>query len=141
MPKYINAGRREVIYWTAAMLEYYKAKKEHYSKKSLSWINSIIISLDSFLTVELKGADKDEMRAITNLVQEVRPELVIDNRVTSGEKTVCVSQEIIFDFAEYALEYCINCTDNPKGCRLKNMALTLGIPPYVEAGPCPYRRE
>lgn len=141
MAGYINSNRREVIYWAAAMQQYFNNQKEHYSKKSLTWLNSITISLDNFLQVELKGAEQNEMRAILNLIKRVTPKLIVDSLVTEDTQAIKVNRDMVFDFAEYALEYCVNCKENPAECKLRKLALGLGVPPYVESGPCQYWRK
>lgn len=141
MAKYINANRREVIYWAAAMQQYFNNQKEHYSKKSLSWLNSTLISLDNFIQSELKGAEISEMRAIFNLIKRVTPRLIVDSLAKDKNQAIQVDRDVVLDFAEYALEYCVNCSENPAECKLRQLALGLGVPPYVESGPCQYWRK
>ena len=140
MANYVNANRREVIYWAAAMQTYFESKVTHYSKKSLTWLNSIIISLDNFLKEEMRGVEKEELRAILNLIKRVSPQLKYDSLITDKTQSISVDRNVVFDFAEYALEYCVNCQENPLECNLRSLALRLGVPPYVEKGPCQYWR-
>lgn len=141
MANYVNANRREVIYWAAAMQQYFENQVTHYSKKSFTWLNSTIISLDNFLKEEMRGVEKEELRAILNLIRRVSPQLKSDSLSANKTQSIRIDQNIVFDFAEYALEYCINCQENPLDCKLRGLALKLGVPPYVESGPCQYWRE
>lgn len=141
MANYVNANRREVIYWAAAMQQYFENQVTHYSKKSFTWLNSTIISLDNFLKEEMRGVEKEELRAILNLIRRVSPQLKSDSLSANKTQSIRIDQNIVFDFAEYALEYCVNCQENPLDCKLRGLALKLGVPPYVESGPCQYWRE
>jgi len=138
MPKYLNADKREGIYWACATKGFFMDKQQYYTGKPLTWLNSIMLSLDCFIVANLKNISPDEDRAIRNTIKRVTPSIVVSRVVTSDRKPVQVDAEIVDDLAEFSLENCKNCKENPNECKLRKTLLELGIPPYVEEGPCPY---
>lgn len=166
MPKYMNAKRREGVYWAAVLYEFYKNNREYYQGDSLKWLDSILISLDQFMATEYKGVDAKELRAMKNIIKQTEPRLVMERKFTPEDNTVRVMVDEVNDFAEYALEYCMsaelmrqikcmtrasdikkllaqhpNCPKcQPDSCTLRELALKMGIPGLIEQGPCQFYR-
>lgn len=141
MPKYLNRDKKEMVYWVAALAHFFGKRTDHYQGKSLTWLNSMLISFEAFLKTELNGVDETDLRAIDNMIRRCTPELVENNFFTKKESPkIEVYQSDLFDLAEYALEYCNNCKGDYGNCKLRKIMLRSGVPPYVEKGPCQYWR-
>lgn len=139
-PKYMNSSRREVVYWAAAMKTFFEDQAQYYEGQSLGWLNSSILSLECFMKAELKGLDPKEVEVVTRAGANVKPQLVSTMNF-KDDLTATVRTEDINDLAEQALDLCLSCDKNYSKCARRELFQRLGIPPYVEYGPCPYSRD
>lgn len=139
-PKYLNASQREDIYWAGALMGYFENRVQNYTGKPRTWLNSTMLSLECFLKASLTHLAPDESRAITNMINRVTPHIVADNFYTAGnEKNIIkIDSNLVDDLAEFALLSCRNCPEKPDSCNLRKVLLEIGVPPYVEDGPCQY---
>ena len=138
--RYLNANRREDVYWAGALSGYLVSKTPYYSGEALKWLNTTLLSLECFLKAILKGIEPKEKQAIESMVKDLTPVIQVDRFAKTGLEFVTVDADTLYDFGEFALEYCHHCEGNYNTCKLRELALKVGIPPLVEIGPCQYYR-
>lgn len=139
--KYLNARQREDVYWAGALYGYLETKTQYYDKEALKWLNSTLLSLECFLSTVLDGIETKERRAIENMIEDLTPTIQVNRLNQTGKEFVTVDANTLYDFGEFALEFCKHCEGNYDTCKLRQLALKVGIPPYVDIGPCQYWRE
>jgi len=139
--KYLNAQKREDVYWAGALQGYLESKTKHYDGEALKWLNSTLLSLECFLRSVLEGIEPKEKRAIENMVKDLTPVIQVNRLAKQSQETVTVDADTLYDFGEFALEFCLKCEGNYDTCRLRELALAVGIPPLVENGKCQYERN
>lgn len=89
----------------------------------------------------LSGVDESELRAITNAIKGIEPRLYTDKLISQQEPTIKVSQDLIYDLAESAVDLCkYDCKKNFDTCPRRKMFLELLVPAWNENGPCQYYR-
>lgn len=138
--RYLNADRREDIYWAGALSGYLESKTKHYDGEALKWLNSTLLSLECFLRSVLDGIEPKEKRAIENMIDDLTPTIQVNKLAREGPEFVTIDANTLYDFGEFALEMCLHCEGDYDTCRLRELALKVGIPPLVEIGPCQYYR-
>ena len=140
MSRFLNADRREDVYWAGALHGYLNTKTPYYKGAALKWLESSLLSLECFLNAVLKDVEPKEARAIKNMVQDLTPTIRVNSMGTDPQR-VTVNADLLYDMAEIAVEICkYECKGNFDTCRRREMFLGLGIPPYVEQGVCQYWR-
>ena len=138
--RYLNADRREDVYWAGALQGYLESKTKYYNGEALKWLRSTLFSLECFLRVVLDGIEPKEKRSILNMIEDLTPTIQVNKLAREGPEFVTVDADTLYDFGEFALEYCKHCKGDYDTCRLRELALKVGIPPLVEIGPCQYFR-
>ena len=83
--QYLNKERRINVFWVSGFMTLLESIQDKYKGKSEGWIRSMIISMQAFLDVELKGIDAKERRTIINLIDQFEPRLVPRNALTKNE--------------------------------------------------------
>lgn len=141
MGKYLNSYRRELVLWICSLQLILENHRDHFKGKELSWINSIILSIETLCKIMLSGVDDSELRAIDNAIKAIEPRLYTDKLINQEEPTVKVSQDLIYDLAESAVELCrFDCKKDFDTCPRRKMFLELLVPAWCEKGPCQYYR-
>jgi len=140
-PKYLNGYRRELVLWICSLQLILENHRDHFKGKELTWLNSIIMSIETLCKLMLSGIDSTELRAIDNAIKGIEPKLYTDKLVSSEEPTVKVNQDLIYDLAELALENCrYDCKKDFDTCPRRKMFLDLLVPAWTNSGPCQYYR-
>lgn len=138
--KYLNGYRREIVLWILSLQTLLESNREHFKGKELTWLDSIILSIETLSKLMLSGIDSSELRTIDNAIKQIEPKLYADKLVNRQEPTVKVNIDLLYDLAELALENCRDCKGNYDSCQYREMFLSLLLPPYTEVGPCQYWR-
>ena len=140
--RYLNANRRELLLWVCSLQLILENHCDHFTGKELDWINSIILSIEALCKQMLSGIDNTELRAIDNAIKGIEPRLYTDKLINSEEPTVKVSQELIYDLAESAVDLCrFSCRKDFDTCPRRKMFLDLLIPPFRTDGPCQFYQK
>lgn len=138
--KFLNAERREDVYWAGALHGYLESKTPYYKNEALRWLNSTILSLECFLNAALKGIEPKEKQAIKNMVEDLTPTIRV-NSVGKEPQKLNIDAELLYDMAEIAVDMCkYDCQRDFANCKRREMFLGLGIPPWDNSGLCQYFR-
>lgn len=141
--KHLNQAKRDDLYWITALKEKFISAREFYKGEELTWLNSIILSCDTFARTIFKGVDEREVKAVLNFAGTVRPILYTDKFYTPDtpkEDLVKCNIDDVYDLAEHALMQCEKCEGNFDTCTLRQCMQRLQVPPLVEKGNCEYWR-
>lgn len=139
--KYLNADRREDVYWAGALQGYLEKKTKYYDGEALKWLKSTILSLECFLRAVLNGIEPKEKRAIENMIDDLTPTIQVNKLAREGPEFVTIDADTLYDLAEQAIDLCKHdCIKDYGNCKRREMFLKLGIPAYVELGACQYER-
>lgn len=139
--KYLNGFRRELVLWILSLQLILENHREHFRGKELTWLDSIILSIENLSELMLGGLDLTELRTIENAIKRVEPKLYAEKLVNSQEPAVKVNIDLLYDLAELALESCQHdCKQDFENCPRRKMFLGLLIEPFTETGPCQYWR-
>jgi hypothetical protein len=138
--KYLNGFRRELVLWILSLQLILENHREHFKDKELTWLDSIILSIESLSKLMLGGLDATELKTIENAVKRIEPKLYAEKLVNQQNPTVKVNIDLLYDLAELALENCHTCKGDFDNCPHRKLFLSLLIPPYTEVGPCQYWR-
>ena len=139
--KYLNGYRRELVLWICSLQLILENHREHFKGKELTWLNSIILSIEVLCKLMLSGIDGRELRTIENAIKLIQPRLNIDRMIPQEEPTMKVSLDLVYDLAESAVDLCkYDCKKDYDTCPRRKLFLSLLVPAYVENGPCQYFR-
>jgi len=125
------------------MKEKFLLAREFYKGEELKWLNSIILSCETFARTIFKSVDEREVKAVMNFANTVRPILYTDKFYapdTPVEDLIKCNIDDVYDLAEYALGHCEQCEGNFDTCELRQCMQRLQVPPLVEKGDCEYYR-
>ncbi len=139
--KYLNGFRRELVLWVLSLQLILENHREHFRGKELTWLDSIILSIENLSKLMLGDLDLTEIKTIENAINQIEPKLYAEKLINSSKPTVKVSIDLIYDLAELALENCrYDCNKDFDTCPRRKMFLDLLIPPFREDGSCQYYR-
>ena len=140
--KHINQNKRDDLYWIVSLKEKLISARDFYKGEELKWLNSIILSCDTFARTIFKGVDEREVKAVLNFANTVRPILYTDKFYapnTPKDDIVKCNIDDVYDLAEYALGHCkTDCEGDFDNCKLRQAMQRLQVPPLAEHGPCEY---
>lgn len=139
--KYLTKQKREDAMWAAAMAVFFDGITKHYNGEIGKWLRSAALSLETALKHMLRGITAKELDTFTRMVHAVEPTLQLRKLYTKDDQLVTVDFDDLCDIAEYALEYCVDKCDGPEKCNLREVLVRIGIPAFVEKGPCQYWRK
>lgn len=139
--KYLNGHRRELVLWICSLQLILENHQDYFEDKELTWLNSVILSIEVLSKLILSGIDASELRTIDNAIKAIKPKLYVDKLIPQENPVIKVSQNLIYDLAEYALENCKHdCKKNFETCPRRQLFLDLLVPPFIVDGPCQFWR-